>query len=90
MADFGALSLWIALALSSYAAFGSVLGKVRGIPALLESSRHAIYLLVLVLLVATLSLVGSFITHDFEVALRGAPQQPGDAGHLYLGGLLRR
>ena len=68
MADFGALSLWIALALSSYAAFGSVLGKVRGIPALLESSRHAIYLLVLVLLVATLSLVGSFITHDFEVA----------------------
>ena len=68
MADFGALSLWIALALSSYAAFGSVLGKVRGIPALLESSRHAIYLLVLVLLVATLSLVGSFVTHDFEVA----------------------
>jgi cytochrome c-type biogenesis protein CcmF len=41
---------------------------VRGVPALVESSRHAIYLLVLVLLVATLSLVAAFIGHDFEVA----------------------
>jgi cytochrome c-type biogenesis protein CcmF len=68
MADLGAISLWIALALSSYAAIGSVLGKVRRVPALVESAQKAVYLLVLILLVATLSLVASFISHDFEVA----------------------
>jgi cytochrome c-type biogenesis protein CcmF len=68
MADLGAISLWIALALSSYAAIGSVLGKLRGVPALVESAQKAVYLLVLVLLVATLSLISAFISHDFEVA----------------------
>jgi cytochrome c-type biogenesis protein CcmF len=68
MADLGAISLWIALMLSSYAAIGSVLGRLRGVPALLESSRKATYLLVLVLLVATLSLVTAFISRDFEIA----------------------
>ena len=68
MADLGAISLWIALALASYAAIGSVLGKVRGSPALVESARSAVYVTVLVLLVATLSLVASFINRDFEVA----------------------
>ena len=68
MADLGAVALWIALALSSYAVLGSVLGRVRGVPALVESSRRAVYLLVLVLLVATLSLVAAFIGRDFQVA----------------------
>ena len=68
MADLGAISLWIALALSSYAAIGSVLGKLRGVPALVESSRKAVYLLVLVLLVSTLSLVAAFLNRDFEIA----------------------
>ena len=68
MADLGAISLWIALALSTYATIGSVMGKLRGVPALMESSRKAIYLLVLVMLVATLSLVTAFISHDFEIA----------------------
>ncbi|HEU0020256.1 MAG TPA: cytochrome c-type biogenesis CcmF C-terminal domain-containing protein, partial [Dehalococcoidia bacterium] len=68
MADLGAISLWIALALSSYAAAGSVLGQLRGVPVLLESSRRAAYLLVLVMLVATLSMVTAFIRRDFEVA----------------------
>ena len=36
MADLGAISLWIALALASYAVFGSVVGKVRGATVLLE------------------------------------------------------
>ncbi len=52
MADLGAVSLWIALALSSYAPMGSPLGKLRGVPALEESARRAIYLLLLVLLMA--------------------------------------
>ena len=68
MADLGAISLWIALALVSYAAIGSVVGKHRGSPVLIESSRSAVYLTVVVLLVATLSLVVSFINRDFEVA----------------------
>ncbi|MCH7620509.1 MAG: heme lyase CcmF/NrfE family subunit, partial [Chloroflexi bacterium] len=68
MADLGAISLWIALALSSYAVLGSLLGKIRGVPALEESARRAVYLLLLVLLVSTLSLVGAFISHDFELA----------------------
>ena len=68
MADLGAMALWIGLALSGYAAIGSVLGQLRGIPALVESARRSVYVLVLAMLVATLSLIGSFINRDFEVA----------------------
>jgi hypothetical protein len=68
MADLGAISLWIALALASYAAMGSVLGKARGSPALVESSQSAVYLTVLVLFVATISLIVAFINRDFELA----------------------
>ncbi|MDE2779980.1 MAG: cytochrome c biogenesis protein CcsA [Chloroflexota bacterium] len=68
MADLGAISLWIGLALACYAFFGSVAGKVRGVPALVVSSRRSVYVLVLVMLVATMSLVGSFINRDYEVA----------------------
>ena len=68
MADLGAMCLWIGLALSSYAVFGSLLGKAYGAPALTLSARRASYLVVLVLLVATMSLVASFITRDFQVA----------------------
>ena len=68
MADLGAICVWIALALAAYGAIGSVVGKLRDSPALIESSRSAVYLIVLVLLVATLSLVVSFINRDFEVA----------------------
>ena len=68
MADLGAISLWIGLALSCYAFFGSVAGKVRGVPALVDSARRSVYVLTLVMLVATLSLVGSFINRDYEVA----------------------
>ena len=68
MADLGAISLWIGLALACYAFFGSVAGKVRGVPALVVSSRRSVYVLVLVMLVSTISLVGSFINRDYEVA----------------------
>ena len=68
MADLGAVCLWLSLALACYSAAGSVLGQVRHAPALLESSRLAVYLVVLVLLVATLSLVVAFVTRDFQVA----------------------
>ena len=68
MADLGEISLWIALGLASYAAAGSVLGKLRSIPALVESSRRAVYLVLLAVTLATLSLMESFITNDFQVA----------------------
>ena len=68
MGDLGAISLWLALALAAYAAIGSVAGKLRGAPALVESTRSAVYAVVVVLLVATGSLVVAFISRDFEIA----------------------
>ena len=52
MADLGAISLWVALALASYSAIGSVLGKQLKAPALVQSAQRAAYLVVLALLVA--------------------------------------
>ena len=68
MADLGAISLWIALALTVYSTGGSVAGKLRVSPALVESAQSAVYAAGLVLVVATLSLVISFISRDFEIA----------------------
>ncbi|MCD5402568.1 MAG: cytochrome c biogenesis protein CcsA [Dehalococcoidia bacterium] len=68
MADLGAISLWIALALTAYSTVGSVAGKLRLSPALVESAQSAMYAAGLALMVATLSLVVSFISRDFEIA----------------------
>ena len=68
MADLGAACLWMALALATYSCVASVAGELRGSPALLDSGRKASYVLVVVLLVSTLSLVQSFITRDFSLA----------------------
>ena len=68
MGDIGAISLWLALALTAYASIGSVAGKLRGTPALVESARSAVYVVVVVLLVAAGCLVVAFVTHDFEIA----------------------
>ena len=43
MAEIGSISLYVALALASYAAIGSVVGKLRPLPELLESARYSIY-----------------------------------------------
>ena len=68
MGDLGAISLWIGLALAAYSAVGSVAGKLRGSVALVDSGQAAMYATVVVLFVATLSLVVSFISRDFEIA----------------------
>ena len=68
MADLGAACLWMGLALAVYSTLASVLGQVRGSAAMLDSARKASYVLVVVLLVSTLSLVQSFITRDFSLA----------------------
>ena len=67
MADLGSITLSIALALAAYSAVGSVLGRVKHIPPLMESARHATYLLVLVLAISAASLVGSFLARDFQL-----------------------
>ena len=68
MADLGAACLWMALALAVYSSAASVAGQLRAAPALAESARLAAYALALTLLVATLSLVQSFIARDFSLA----------------------
>ena len=68
MADLGAACLWMALALAGYSLAASVAGQLRHAPQLVDSGRKASYALVVVLLVATLSLVQSFITRDFSLA----------------------
>ena len=82
MAELGAASLWIALALASYSAVGSFLGKVRGSPELVVSARRAVYLVALVLLVATLSLMALFVSQDFEVAYVAAHSDRAMQSHL--------
>ena len=67
MADLGAACLWMGLALAAYSFFASAGGQLRGSPALVDSGRKASYVLVVVLLVSTLSLVQSFITRDFSL-----------------------
>ena len=67
MGDLGAACLWMGLALAAYSFFASVGGQLRGSPALVDSGRKASYVLVVVLLVATLSLVQSFIARDFSL-----------------------
>ena len=68
MGELGATTLWMAICLATYSGVGSVVGKIFGIYALLESSRKSVYLLVLVLGVCTASLVGLFISRDFSIA----------------------
>ena len=67
MGDLGSITLLIALALAAYSAVGSVLGRARNIPPLVESARYATYTLVLVLAVSVASLVGAFLSNDFEL-----------------------
>ena len=68
MADLGSISLAMAVALAAYSAIGSGLGRLRRIPELLESSRLAMYVVVLALAVSVISLVGAFLTNEFRIA----------------------
>ena len=68
MGDLGAISLWIALALAAYSAVGSIAGKMRRSPALIESGQSAMYAALVAVFVSTISLVVAFIGRDFEIA----------------------
>ena len=67
MAEIGSISLYVALALAVYAVIGSVVGKLRTSPELLESARYSIYVVPVVLFVATLPLVLAFLRPDFRI-----------------------
>ena len=67
MAELGLISILIALALAIYAILASVLGRLRSIPALMESGQNATYLVALALLVSTFSLVSAFLSNTFEL-----------------------
>ena len=67
MAELGSITLLLALIVAVYAVLGSVVGAVRGVPQLVESSRYATYTVPVVLSMATISLVVAFVTRDFNL-----------------------
>ena len=67
MSELGTLSLLFALLLAAYSVVGSVIGVRKGLPELGTSARYATYLVPLPLLIATMSLVGAFLSRDFQV-----------------------
>ena len=81
MAELGSMTLLLALALAVYAAVGSVLGTVRSVPQLVESSRYATYTIPVVLGSATASLVVAFVTRDFSLGYVAAQFQPLRSGY---------
>ena len=67
MAEVGSISLYIALALSSYGLIGSVLGKMFHSYQLQLSALRTAYLIPVALLISTVSLVIAFLRHDFRL-----------------------
>jgi len=67
MADLGVMALLLGMALSVYAAVGSVVGVKIGIPALIVSARRAIYMTTLSAAVASAALISAFVQNDFSI-----------------------
>jgi cytochrome c-type biogenesis protein CcmF len=67
MADFGALSVLIALVVSTYAGAASLVGARRNLPRLLESGRAAIYALAGVLGLASVAMIQAFVSGDYSI-----------------------
>ena len=68
MAELGLAALYIALGLAIYSMIASLLGKSKAYLELLESGVYSNYLCALAMIIASICLVGGFITHDFEIA----------------------
>ena len=67
MADLGSLALLLALALALYAGVGSLVVQGRWSPELAASARRAVFLIPVMLGVATAVLVEAFVTQDFQI-----------------------
>lgn len=67
MADIGYISLLLALAASIYAAIAHIMGVRKGYDELSSSARNAVLVACGLLTLAAISLIYSFVTHDFQV-----------------------
>ena len=67
MAELGLITILLALALAVYGMLASVVGQMRGLPALVQSGRNATYLVALTLIISSFSLVAAFLSNDFQV-----------------------
>jgi cytochrome c-type biogenesis protein CcmF len=63
--DLGAIAQMLALVFALYALAASVLGALRREPALIASGRRAVVVVAALLLTAVVSLIISFLAHDF-------------------------
>ncbi len=68
MGDFGFFTLLVGLSASIYAAVAAVLGRKKGYPELIASSRNAVYAVAFLSLLASFVLVYLFLSHDFSVS----------------------
>ncbi|MBI2934450.1 MAG: heme lyase CcmF/NrfE family subunit [Chloroflexi bacterium] len=68
MAEFGYFTLLLGLATSLYAAAVAVIGKKKGYPELIASSRNAVYAVAALVTISSLVLAYLFLTRDFQVA----------------------
>ena len=66
--DAGNLALVVALLVSVYGVLGSFLGGWKRSPALVDSSRYALYSVPILLLISVFALVYAFVTKDFGIA----------------------
>lgn len=57
----------LGLALSAYAAVGSVAGQIRGVPELVVSARRSVYLSAAASTAAALALLTAFMQNDFSI-----------------------
>ena len=67
MADIGYISLLLALLASVYSAIAIVIGKKRGAPALIDSARNGILVVLALVSISVVALAYSLITRDFQI-----------------------
>ncbi|HZR42390.1 MAG TPA: cytochrome c biogenesis protein CcsA, partial [Ktedonobacteraceae bacterium] len=65
--DIGTIALILASGFALYTVIASVLGAIRGVPALVVSARRGVLAVTFFMLLATVALIASFLTHDFGV-----------------------
>ena len=67
MDQIGTTAIWLGVAVSSYAAITSLIGARGAFPDLVVSGRRAVYMALLVALVASAALLIAFLTNDFSI-----------------------
>ena len=67
MAELGLITILLALALAIYSMLASIIGGMRNLPALSQSGRNACYLVALILLISSFSLVAAFLSNNFQI-----------------------